>query len=120
MYAKIINEKTKLCEVGFGTNSQFYKSIGMVEMEIEQAYNGNYYVKGYCPDKPQELKENDIRQVRNKYLEETDKMVSVPDYPIDNEAKQKYIEYRKYLRDYPESSEDWYKQNPKTFEEWSK
>ena len=50
-YAKIINEQ-KQCEVGIGTNSEFYKSIGMEEMEVEQAYDGNWYVKGYAPEKP--------------------------------------------------------------------
>lgn len=48
-YAKVINEETKLCEVGLGTNSAFYQSIGMTEMEVEQAYDGSYYLKGYAP-----------------------------------------------------------------------
>ena len=51
-YAKIINEETKLCEAGTGTNSAIYQSIGMTEMEVEQAYNGSWYVKGYAPEKP--------------------------------------------------------------------
>ena len=65
-FAKVINEETKLREVGLGTNAKFYQSIGMIEMEIEQAYNGNYYVKGYCPKKPQEI----INQERIAELEE--------------------------------------------------
>lgn len=52
-YAKVINEETKLCEVGLGTNSAFYKSIGMTEMDVEQAYNGQWYVKGYAPVQPE-------------------------------------------------------------------
>ena len=48
-YAKVIDETTKLCEVGIGTNVEFYKSIGMTEMDVEQAYNGQWYVKGYAP-----------------------------------------------------------------------
>lgn len=51
-YAKIINEETKACEVGVGTNSEFYQSIGMTEMEVEQAYNGAWYLKGFAPAKP--------------------------------------------------------------------
>lgn len=51
-YAKITNEETKECSVGVGTNSDFYKSIGMTEMDVEQAYNGNWYVAGYAPEKP--------------------------------------------------------------------
>ena len=54
-YAKIINEETKQCEVGLGTNTDFYKSIGMVEMEVEEAYNGSWYVKGYAPVKDIEI-----------------------------------------------------------------
>ena len=53
MYAKIINEQTKLCEVGLGTNEEYYKSLGMTEIEVEQAYNGDWYVKGYAPEKPE-------------------------------------------------------------------
>ena len=52
-YAKVLNEDTKLCEVGLGTNTAFYQSIGMTEMEVEQAYNGNWYLKGYAPAKPE-------------------------------------------------------------------
>ena len=44
------NEENGLCtEVGTGTNTEFYKSIGMTEMEVEQAYDGSYYLKGYAP-----------------------------------------------------------------------
>lgn len=49
-YAKIIDDKTKECFVGIGTNTDFYKSIGMTEMEVEQAYNGSWYVKDYAPE----------------------------------------------------------------------
>lgn len=49
MYAKIINETTKKCEVGLGTNTEFYKSIGMEDLEVEKAYDGSYYLKGYAP-----------------------------------------------------------------------
>lgn len=51
-YAKIVNEETKACEVGLGTNTKFYQSIGMVEMEVEQAYDGSWYLSGYAPEKP--------------------------------------------------------------------
>lgn len=55
MKAKIINETTKECSVGIGTNTAFYESIGMSEMDVEQAYNGRWYVKGYAPAKPQSV-----------------------------------------------------------------
>lgn len=52
-YAKIENEETKRCSVGSGTNTKFYQSIGMTEMDVEQAYDGKWYVSGYCPIKPE-------------------------------------------------------------------
>jgi len=61
-YAKIINDQTKQCEVGLGTNTKFYQSVGMVEMDVEQAYNGNWYLTGYAPaptyEEQKEAREN--------------------------------------------------------------
>lgn len=51
MYCKYDNNSKKCLEVGTGTNTEFYKSIGMVDMEVEQAYDGSYYLKGYAPSK---------------------------------------------------------------------
>ena len=52
-FAKIENEETKEVSVGIGTNTEFYKSIGMTEMDVEQAYNGQWYVKGFAPVQPE-------------------------------------------------------------------
>lgn len=51
-YAKIINNETKQCVVGVGTNDQYYESIGMEKMDVEQAYNGTWYLKGHAPSEP--------------------------------------------------------------------
>ena len=117
MYAKIINEETKQVSVGTGTNVEFYKSVGMSEMEVEQAYDGSWYLKGYAPEKPTEQKEAEVRAVRNQYLEETDKYIALSDFPITDDERELYKQYRVYLRTYPEC-QDWYKANPKTYEEW--
>ena len=114
--AKIINNETKQCEVGLGANSAFYKSVGMSEMEVEQAYDGSWYLKGYAPEKPIEQKEAEVRAVRNQYLKQTDEFMIV-DYPITDEERELYKQYRTYLRTYPEC-QDWYKANPKTYDEW--
>lgn len=75
-YAKVINEETKLCEVGLGSNTKFYQSVGMVEMEVEQAYNGSWYVKGFAPEKTEPTKE-EIRSLRaNLYAETVDPLMS--------------------------------------------
>ena len=117
MYAKIIDEKTKQCEVGTGTDSAFYQSIGMSEMEVEQAYDGQWYLKGYAPEKPTEQKEAEARAVRNRYLEQTDKFL-LSDYPITSTQKTKYKQYRAYLRDYT-LTEDWFEHEPMSFADWS-
>jgi len=52
-YAKIIDDETKECEVGLGTDAEFYESLGMTEMEVEEAYTGNWYLEGYAPVKPE-------------------------------------------------------------------
>lgn len=72
MYAKIINEETKQCEVGIGTNAEYYKSLGMVEMEVEQAYDKQWYVKGFAPEKPAPTKEEQEQARANAYAEEID------------------------------------------------
>lgn len=58
-----------------------------------------------------------VRSIRNQYLEQTDKFM-LADYPITDEERALYKQYRAYLRDYPEISETWYEVNPKSFDEW--
>ena len=62
-HAKITNEETKACSVGIGTDEEFYKSIGMTEMEVEQAYNGQWYLKGYAPAKPEPTLEEQVAKL---------------------------------------------------------
>ena len=65
MFYKIVNENTKEVSVGLGTDTNFYESIGMVDGEVEQAYNGNWYLKGYAPQKTlEELKEEKIKELK--------------------------------------------------------
>ena len=59
-----------------------------------------------------------VRSVRNQYLKQTDEFMIV-DYPITSTQKSKYKRYRTYLRDYPDSSEDWFEHEPMSFDEWS-
>ena len=63
-----------------------------------------------------EQKKVDVRSVRNQYLAQTDKYM-ITDYPITDDERELYKQYREYLRTYPECR-DWYKDNPKTYEEW--
>lgn len=72
-YRKIINEETRECEVGLGTNENFYKSLGMELGEVEEGSNGEWYEKGYAPAKTIEEQNETIRQIReNLYVKTSD------------------------------------------------
>lgn len=71
-YAKVVNEETKACNVGTGTNTAFYESIGMTEQEVEQAWDGAWYISGYAPEKPESIRaEEEIAELK-KALAGTD------------------------------------------------
>ena len=65
-YAKITNEETKTCDVGLGTNTDYYKSLGMTEMEVEQAYNGQWYLSGYAPTQPEPTIQEQLLELEHK------------------------------------------------------
>ena len=71
--------------------------------------------KPYIPTED-ELKAQ-VRAVRNQYLEQTDKYM-ITDYPISDDERELYKQYRTYLRDYT-LSENWQESNPLKFEEWN-
>ena len=48
-YAKIENQETKAVSVGLGTNTEFYKSLGMNELDVEKGKDGRWYLTGYAP-----------------------------------------------------------------------
>lgn len=71
-YAIISDEKTGLCQVGVGTNTEFYKSIGMTEQDVEQSdVNGQWYLSSKCPhlsdkeklNKAQDKKHTELKSV---------------------------------------------------------
>ena len=66
-FAKIVNEETKACDVGTGTNIDFYRALGFEEMDVEQAYNGQWYLKGYAPEKPTPTLEEQVQELESKY-----------------------------------------------------
>lgn len=68
MKAKIINEETKEVSVAFGSNPP----KDYVEMDVEHAYNGYWYVKGYAPEKPAPTKEEVSEIRRQLYVSEAD------------------------------------------------
>lgn len=62
-YAKIINEQSGLCEVGTGTNIDFYKSIGFIPLEVLQSdIDNQWYLTEKCPMKTDEEKAQEERE----------------------------------------------------------
>lgn len=66
-YAQIVDEQTKLVVVGTGTDRAYYQSIGMTQMDVEQAYNGAWYMKGYAPVKPEPTLEEQVSSLEQTY-----------------------------------------------------
>ena len=77
---------------------------------------GDYLEAVNPPEQGEEEKKARVRQVRNQYLEQTDKYM-ITDYPISDEEHELYKKYRGYLRDYT-LSENWWESEPQKFEEW--
>lgn len=63
-----------------------------------------------------EQQKTQIRSKRDSLLQKTDKFM-ISDYPITEDERQKIKSYREYLRDYT-LIENWWQQEPNTFEEW--
>lgn len=128
-YAKIIDEKTHEVQVGVGCDDAYYEEIGMTKMDVEQAYNGLWYVAGYAPSKPEptvDEKKAAVRAVRDSYINGIEWRVSRYRDQIEleiptsdtHETYMQVLEYMQYLRDYPESSATWYEKDPLDFESW--
>ena len=70
-YAKITDEQTGLCEVGTGTNAEFYQYIGMTEQDVcQSSVDGNWYLSEKCPQKTYEQL---LLEEKNKKYEENQK-----------------------------------------------
>lgn len=66
-YAKVENEETGLVSVGLGTNETFYQSIGMTLLDVEQGYDGGWYLADKLPVQPlEEVKENKLNDLSTK------------------------------------------------------
>lgn len=99
-YYKFLDEKTKQLEAW--TESKKQAEIAdlklSMEQEPEQAYDGNWYVAGYAPAKPEEVLAEEKRADRDRLLQDSD-IRMLPDFPISAEEKELWLLYREYLRD---------------------
>ena len=77
-YAKIIDEATKQVQVGVGCSDEYYIEIGMTLMDVEQAYNGLWYVKGYAPIEPEPTED----EIKAQTIAELKANLTATDYAI--------------------------------------
>lgn len=69
-YAQITNQTTKVCNVGLGNDAEYYKFLGMTEQDVEQAWDGFWYLSGYAPQKPREITiREEIDQLKTELAE---------------------------------------------------
>lgn len=111
------NEKTGICDV---MDVSIENQLLFPDKEIadcEQDWRGWWYKTGEVPEKTLEIKIKEIRRHRDSLLVQTDKYM-ITDYPISEEKREKYKQYRQYLRDITLSLE-FPNLEILTFEKWS-
>ena len=94
--------------------------------KIEKAYNGDYYVKGNAPEEPENEVKSKMRSMRDSYINDIEwrisryrEQVELNIDTTDTQAEYNLIlQYIQYLRDYPQTEGEWWKEEPKTYEEW--
>lgn len=79
-YARIVDTKSGTVDVGTGTNVGFYRSIGMTEMDVEQGYDGQWYLLGYAPAIPEPTIEEIVAGYENAVQAHLDKTAQSRDY----------------------------------------
>ena len=99
-YAKIIDEQSGLCSVGVGTDEEFYQSLGMTLQDVEQAYNGNWYLSGYAP-KPSaaELAEKEIIELKKQLYDTDYTVIKIAEGAATPEEYAEVIQQREIWRD---------------------
>lgn len=101
-YCKIIDPQTGLCEVGIGTNTKFYKSIGMIELDVTQSEVDNQWylteklnTQEYEKQKSVMAKEKRIYEIKIALDELDKKRIRAMCEPAlkDGEAGETWLEY---------------------------
>lgn len=95
----------------------FVQFTEIKSVDFAEQYNGVIYTD---EAELQAAKETSVRAVRNQYLVEyVDSVVSNPLRWADMSAEEQtqITDYRRYLLDYT-TTENWWEQNPLTFDEW--
>ena len=93
-YAKVTNEETGLCEVGIGTDIDYYKSIGMVELDVEKSEkDGQWYLSEKCPHyTPEEKEEMEKERINNLTMTALDFIGVLQSFGLTLEQINTYLE----------------------------
>ena len=75
-YAKILDDEKKLVSVVVSENPDvpYFESRGFTLQEVEQSYNGSWYLAGYAPIKPAPTNEEIKAERERLYVLYTDKL----------------------------------------------
>lgn len=82
------------------TNPQVFIDMGFSKMDVEQGYDGNWYLVGYVPEKPEEIVRYEKMQEEQKFLDETDWYVArfaETGVEIPDDIKERRAEARKTI-----------------------
>lgn len=116
-YAKVVNKETGECEVGLGTDAEYYQSLGMTLQDVTQSFNGNWYLAELCPPDPEPDYQELRRQSYPDYREFLDAQVKInsgnPELVAEGQAQQlAYIQACLDVKDkYPKPAENNTNQN---------
>ena len=119
MFYELLNDGT----IGRSTpNPKIAANLGLnlvTDREIVYGWNGKRYFEGEVPQKPDEKLKEEVRNVRNSYLEKyVDPYQMILRWEsLSEENKKEISDYRQYLLNYT-IEENWWENNPKTFDEW--
>lgn len=97
-YAKVV-DTAKACIVGLGNDEAFYEALGFERCNVEQAWDGSWYLVGHVPQKPVTAAE-DVRAERDRRLSASD-WTQMADTPLPAEECLLWRQYRQALRDLP-------------------
>ena len=109
---EVLVTKLKYDEDGNETGETYEELETITKTRPAGSLKRYFEIKAPSKEKKQYL----VKQERNALLADTDKYM-LSDFPINDEEREKVVEYRKYLRDYTEGKK-WWEKSPKTFEEW--
>jgi hypothetical protein len=93
-YAKVTNEELGLCEVGLGSNTEYYISIGMTVLDVDQSEKDNlWYLANKCPHyTPEEKRKKEEERINNLRMTALDFVGVLQSFGLTLEQINAYLE----------------------------